>query len=54
MAIYYINESECNGCGCCAGVCPHNAIVLCGTFAYIDQYHCTDCGYCSSACHAIY
>lgn len=48
-------ESKCCGCGACADICPHSAILMqpdCLGFPYpqIDNNRCVDCGLCNKVC----
>lgn len=44
-------REDCVACGCCAGVCPRDAISLSdGIRAKVDQARCVGCGKCESAC----
>jgi len=43
----------CVSCGCCAKVCPHDAVaVYKGMFAVVDKEKCVGCGRCADACPA--
>ena len=51
LSKYWIDPDLCDGCGCCVGECPSNAIMeeddgVC----YIDSNACTNCGACMDAC----
>jgi Fe-S-cluster-containing hydrogenase component 2 len=50
IAILYVDENRCSGCGVCVSVCPHNAIVLEGGKASIRQALCNRCEACAAAC----
>lgn len=44
---------ECVACGCCAYVCPREAIEIAwGIAARIDQEKCVGCGKCAKECPA--
>ena len=44
---------ECVACGCCAAVCPRNAVhVASGIIARVDAAKCVGCGICAKACPA--
>ena len=49
-AKYYIDKSECTGCGACLDVCPKGAIYMVDCIAEIDETHCTSCGKCVEVC----
>lgn len=47
-----INQSLCVACGCCAKVCPMNAIeIYRGLYARISE-KCVGCGKCAKECPA--
>ena len=42
---------ECVACGCCAAVCPRDAIhIASGVVAQLDEEKCVECGICAGAC----
>lgn len=48
----------CTGCGACAGICPHQAIIVCENKdgflrPVVDSQLCTDCGLCEKKCPLI-
>ncbi len=44
---------ECVACGCCALVCPKQAIIIYrGVSAQVDGEKCIGCGRCEKACPA--
>ena len=44
---------ECVACGCCASVCPRDAIqILYGIAAQVDASRCVGCGRCAKTCPA--
>lgn len=44
---------DCVACGCCAGVCPNNAISIAfGIVARVDREVCIGCGKCARECPA--
>lgn len=44
---------ECVACGCCAPVCPRDAIhVLRGVVAQVNSEACIGCGKCAKVCPA--
>lgn len=44
---------ECVACGCCAAVCPREAIrVASGVIARVDEGACVGCGKCAAVCPA--
>lgn len=44
---------ECVACGCCARVCPKEAIQIpWGIAARVDQEKCVGCGKCAKVCPA--
>ena len=44
---------DCVACGCCAAVCPRDAVrVRAGVAAGIDEAACIGCGRCAKACPA--
>lgn len=48
-----LNSNECVACGCCAKICPLNAISMYkGMYALIDEKKCVGCGRCEAACPA--
>lgn len=45
--------NECVACGCCASVCPRDAIgVKLGVIAQVDEDKCVGCGKCAKICPA--
>ncbi len=44
-----VKKDACMYCGCCACVCPSNAILVTDYDVYIDE-KCTDCKTCVKAC----
>ncbi len=49
-AIYYVDTSQCIGCGVCTQVCRTGAIQIINGTAQIDGQLCIGCGACSTAC----
>lgn len=48
-----VNQDECVACGCCAKVCPRDAIsVIRGIYAAVDGEKCIGCGLCAKECPA--
>ena len=46
-----LNESECNGCGMCVKVCPHEVFEISGGKAHIiNRDFCMECGACAMNC----
>ena len=44
---------ECVACGCCAAVCPREAIhISYGVIAKVDFEKCVGCGLCAKTCPA--
>ncbi|MCI8348639.1 MAG: 4Fe-4S binding protein [Firmicutes bacterium] len=44
---------ECVACGCCAAICPREAIrIVSGVRAQIDKMKCVGCGKCAQECPA--
>ncbi len=44
---------ECVACGCCAAVCPRDAIhIASGVTARLDEEKCVGCGKCAKTCPA--
>lgn len=44
---------ECVACGCCAAVCPRDAIrIMHGIRARLDEAKCVGCGRCARECPA--
>ncbi len=44
---------ECVACGCCAAVCPREAIrIMSGVKARLDEEKCVGCGRCAKECPA--
>lgn len=50
ITMLYVDEDRCSGCGVCAEVCPHGAIVVEGGKASIRQHLCRQCEACAAAC----
>jgi len=50
--MFYIDSSQCTGCGTCVEVCPQEAISLKDEKAVIKQEMCTQCGSCLDSCPA--
>ena len=50
VAVPYIDENLCTGCGICLDACPQGAISLEGFTARIDPELCTDCARCVDVC----
>ena len=49
----FVEEALCVACGCCAKICPFNAIsVPKGIMAVIDADKCVGCGKCAKECTA--
>lgn len=49
----FVNADDCVACGCCAKVCPKNAIEIWkGITAKIDPDTCVGCGKCAKECPA--
>ena len=48
-----IDEKNCVACGCCARVCPRNAIIIHrGVTAKVEHSVCISCGMCVRSCPA--
>ncbi len=48
-----VEQNLCVACGCCAKVCPINAInVYKGLYAAVDANKCVGCGKCAKECPA--
>lgn len=48
-----VSVRECVACGCCAKVCPRNAITIPnGLHAIIHTESCVGCGLCAKECPA--
>ena len=48
-----VDETLCVACGCCAAVCPRNAIhIASGVVARLDEEKCVGCGKCAKNCPA--
>ncbi|HDN59236.1 MAG TPA: 4Fe-4S dicluster domain-containing protein [Candidatus Marinimicrobia bacterium] len=45
-----VNESLCDLCGTCAGVCPANCIKILETKVLIDYNQCIECLNCVTIC----
>ena len=44
---------ECVSCGCCAAVCPRDALYIAsGVTARLDEDKCVGCGKCTKVCPA--
>lgn len=49
----YVFQEGCVACGCCAAVCPRNAILIDkGVWAVVDVEACVGCGKCVRECPA--
>jgi Fe-S-cluster-containing hydrogenase component 2 len=48
--ILRVNQDLCTGCGCCAEICPRQAISLSSGLVWIDQNRCHHCGLCLDVC----
>lgn len=48
-----IVSRECVACGCCAKVCPLDAVTIFrGTIAVVNEQKCVGCGRCAACCPA--
>lgn len=45
-----VDNSICNYCGACVGICPANCIFLDETIVKIDEERCIKCGFCIRGC----
>jgi heterodisulfide reductase subunit A len=45
-----IDQTKCDRCGTCIGVCPANALLLLSDRLVIDPMLCTGCGTCAKIC----
>jgi Fe-S-cluster-containing hydrogenase component 2 len=50
VAMIYVDQDRCSGCGVCVGVCPVGAIAIQEGKAAIDQERCYQCEACFAAC----
>lgn len=50
IAMLYVDENRCSGCGVCVNVCPHGAIAIEDGKASITQSLCNHCEACAAAC----
>jgi Fe-S-cluster-containing hydrogenase component 2 len=50
MAMLYVDENRCSGCGVCVNVCPRAAIAIEDGKASISQALCNHCEACAAAC----
>jgi ferredoxin len=50
VAMLYVDDERCSGCGVCVDVCPSGAISLHDGKASISQHLCNQCEACASAC----
>jgi Fe-S-cluster-containing hydrogenase component 2 len=50
MAMFYVDQDRCSGCGVCVDVCPAGAITIQDGKATIDQGRCQLCEACFTAC----
>lgn len=50
VAVPWVDESRCTGCGICVESCPGDAISLDGGVAVIDMDACIRCGECHEFC----
>lgn len=50
VAMLYVDDKRCSGCGVCADVCPCGAIALRDGKASINQELCNQCEACAGAC----
>ncbi len=49
----FVNTNDCVACGCCAKVCPRNAIEIWkGIMANVDFAKCVGCRKCEAECPA--
>ncbi len=49
----FVEERHCVACGCCAKVCPMNAISIWkGLMAKVNLERCVGCGKCAKECPA--
>ena len=49
----FVDTGACVACGCCARVCPLNAIqIRNGIYAPVDRTRCVGCGKCARECPA--
>lgn len=49
----FVERRDCVACGCCAKVCPMNAIeVVRGLYARVNTERCVGCGRCAKECPA--
>ena len=48
-----VDPSACVACGCCAAVCPRDALhIVSGVTARLDEDKCVGCGKCTKVCPA--
>jgi Pyruvate/2-oxoacid:ferredoxin oxidoreductase delta subunit len=50
VAMLYVDENRCSGCGACVNVCPRGAIDIQDGKASIVQALCNHCEACAAAC----
>ena len=49
----FVDQKSCVACGCCAKVCPMDAIqIFHGIMARVDMGKCVGCGRCAKECPA--
>ena len=49
----FVDQKSCVACGCCAAVCPRDAIhIASGVVAQLDEEKCVGCGKCAKNCPA--
>jgi len=50
IAVVYVDETRCTGCGLCTDVCPTGAISVVDGVARVEQSLCRECETCLLAC----
>ncbi|MBP3647136.1 MAG: 4Fe-4S binding protein [Clostridia bacterium] len=49
----FVEQKDCVACGCCAKICPMNAIEIDrGLYAQVNEEKCVGCGKCAKECPA--